>query len=85
MDPTATAVRGAVRVLAATVAARHLFGEDELRRPNPGRWHDLRRALELRQEAPRQQGRFRKDPAAYLAKPEGLLLQPSLPSENKSR
>jgi hypothetical protein len=77
---TATVVRGAVRVLAATVAHRHLFGEYELRHPNLGRWRDLRRGLELRQEARRQQGRFRKDPAVYLAKLEGILLKPSLPS-----
>ena len=35
---------------------------------------------ELRREARRQQGRFRKDPAGYLATLETLLLKSSLPS-----
>jgi hypothetical protein len=76
----ATVVRGSVRALASTVSRHHLFGEYELRHPNLDRWRDLRRSLELRQEARRQQGRFRKDPAAYLATLESMLLKPSLPS-----
>jgi hypothetical protein len=60
-------VRGSVRALASTASRLHPFGEYELRHPNLDRWRDLRRALTLRQEARRQQGRFRKDPAAYLA------------------
>ncbi len=75
----ATVVRGSVRVLASTASRLHRFGEYELRHPNLGRWRDLRHALALRQEARRQQGRFRKDPAAYLATLESLLLKPSLP------
>jgi uncharacterized ParB-like nuclease family protein len=76
----ATVVRGSVRVLAATASRLHLFGEYDLRHPNPERWTSLRRSLELRQEARRRQGRFRKDPAAYLATLETILLKPSLPS-----
>jgi hypothetical protein len=76
----ATVVRGSVRVLAATASRLHLFGEYDLWHPNLKRWADLRRSLELRQEARRQQGRFRKDPAAYLAALETKLLKPSLPS-----
>jgi len=76
----ATVVRGSVRVLASTAARLHLFGEYDLWHPNLERWADLRRSLELRQEARRQQGRFRKDPAAYLAALEVSLLKPSLPS-----
>ena len=76
----ATVVRGPVRVLASTASRLHLFGEYELRQPNLERWTSLRRSLELRQEARRQQGRFRKDPVAYLATLEDMLLKPSLPS-----
>ena len=76
----ATVVRGAVRVLAATASRRHIFGEYELRHPDLERWANLRHSLELRQEARRQQGRFRKDPVAYLAMLESALLKPSLPS-----
>ena len=76
---TATVVRGPVRLLASTATRLHLFGEYELRHPHLDRWRDLRHALELRQQARRQQGRFRKDPAAYLATLESMLLKPSLP------
>jgi hypothetical protein len=77
---TGTVVRGSVRALASSASRLHPFGEYELRHPNLDRWRDLRRSLDLRQEARRQQGRFRKDPAAYLAALESRLLKPSLPS-----
>jgi hypothetical protein len=75
-----TVARGSVRALAS--AAAHLLpaGEYALRHPDLDRWRDLRQSLELRQEARRQQGRFRKDPHAYLTALENLLLKPSLPS-----
>jgi hypothetical protein len=73
-------VRGSVRALASTASRLHPLGEYELRHPNLARWRDLRRSLDLRQEARRRQGRFRKDPAAYLAALESRLLKPSLPS-----
>jgi hypothetical protein len=76
----ATVVRGSVRVLASTASRLHLFGEYDLRHPNLDRWTRLRRSLALRQEARRQQGRFRKDPTAFLATLESRLLKPSLPS-----
>lgn len=76
----ATVVRGSVRALASTASRLHLFGEYDLRHPNLDRWRDLRQSLELRQEARRQQGRFRKDPSAYLAALEATLLKPGLPS-----
>lgn len=75
-----TVVRGSVRALASTASRLHPFGEYELRHPNLDRWRDLRQSLDLRQEARRQQGRFRKDPATYLAALESRLLKPSLPS-----
>ena len=75
-----TVVRGSVRALASTATRLHHFAEYELRHPNLDRWRALRRSLDLRQEARRQQGRFRKDPAAYLASLEDCLLKSSLPS-----
>jgi hypothetical protein len=77
---SATVVRGSVRVLASTASRLHLFGEYELRHPNLERWASLRGSLDSRQEARRQQGRFRKSPAAYLAALESRLHKPSLPS-----
>jgi hypothetical protein len=74
-----TVVRGSVRALASTAARLRPLGEYELRHPNLDRWRELRQTLELRREARRQQGRFRKDPAAYLAALENRLLKQSLP------
>ena len=76
----ATVVRGSVRVLASTASRLHRFGEYDLRHPNLDRWRNLRHSLELRQEARRHQGRFRKDPTAFLAALEATLLKQSLPS-----
>ena len=70
-----TVVRGSVRTLASSASRLHHFGEYELRHPNLDRWRDLRQSLELRQEARRQQGRFRKDPTAYLDALESKLLK----------
>jgi len=75
-----TVVRGSVRALASVASRLHPFGEYDLRHPNLDRWRNLRQSLELRQEARRQQGRFRKDPTAYLAALEAHLFKPSLPS-----
>jgi hypothetical protein len=76
----ATVVRGSVRVVAVTATRLRLFGEYDLRHPNLERWTSLRRSLDRRQEARRQQGRFRKNPTAYLAALEAMLLKLSLPS-----
>ena len=76
----ATVVRGSVRVLASTATRLTLLREYDLWHPNLERWTSLRRSLDLRQEARRQQGRFRKDPNAYLAALETTLLKRSLPS-----
>ena len=50
------------------------------RRGRPTSSPEQRELARLRQEARRQQGRFRKDPTAYLAALESKLLKPSLPS-----
>jgi hypothetical protein len=76
----ATVVRGSVRVLAATASRLTVFREYDLWHPNLERWGSLRHSLNLRQEARRQQGRFRKNPTAYLTMLEDKLLKPSLPS-----
>lgn len=68
-------VRGSVRVMAAVVTPLQLFSVEELRPKDYQRWRDLRRQLHQREEARRQQWRFRKNPAAYLATLEARLLQ----------
>jgi hypothetical protein len=68
-------VRGSVRVMAAVTSKQQLFSVEELRPKDYQRWRDLRRQLQHREETRRQQWRFRKDPAAYLADIETRLLQ----------
>ncbi len=68
-------VRGSVRVMAAVTSKQRLFSGEELRPCDYQRWRALRRQLQQREETRRQQWRFRKDPAAYLAAIEARLLQ----------
>ena len=68
-------VRGSVRVMAAVTSKQQLFSVEDLRPRDYQRWRDLRRQLRQREESRRQQWRFRKDPAAYLAALEVRLLQ----------
>ena len=72
-------VRGPVRVLTALALRRQCFLPRALTLHDPEAWDTLREQLTFRREARRQQLRFRKDPAAYLAALEDILLQTSLP------
>jgi hypothetical protein len=67
-------VRGSVRVVAAVTSKRQLFSAEELQPRDYLRWRKLRAQLEQREECRRQQFRFRKDPARYLAALEAQLL-----------
>jgi hypothetical protein len=51
-----------------------LFSAEELRPGNYQRWRELRWHLQQCEETRRQQFRFRKNPAAYLAALEAQLL-----------
>lgn len=68
-------VRGSVRVMAAVTSKGQVFSVEDLRPRDYQRWRDLRRQLRQREEARRQQWRFRKKPATYLAGIEARLLQ----------
>jgi hypothetical protein len=68
-------VRGAVRVMAAVVTPPLLFSVEDLRPRDYQRWRELRRQLQQQEATRRQQWRFRKNPAAYLADIEARLLQ----------
>ena len=68
-------VRGSVRVIAAVVTKEQIFSAEELRPNDYQRWRDLRAQLQQREETRRQQFRFRKNPAAYLAALEAQLLE----------
>jgi hypothetical protein len=75
----ATVVRGAVRIFAVLAARLWRFRESMLWHPNLNRWRQLRESLDQRQAARCQQARFRKDPAAYLARLEATFLKSGLP------
>jgi len=75
----ALVVRGAVRLLAAVITPQRTFVGADLRPHNLDAWRRVRQQMAVRQDSRRLQGRFRKDPVAYLAKLEAQLLQPSLP------
>jgi hypothetical protein len=68
-------VRGSVRVMTAMTSKEPLFSVEELCPRDYQRWRELRRQLHQREEARRQQWRFRKNPAVYLANIEARLLQ----------
>ncbi len=68
-------LRGAVRVV-TVLSAERLKEEAELLRPKDREaWQRLRQQLEKRAESRRAQRRFRRDPAAYLAKLEQQFLK----------
>ena len=67
-------VRGSVRVIAAVVTKQQSFMASELEPSDYQRWRDLRAHLQQCEETRRQQFRFRKNPAAYLAALEAQLL-----------
>ena len=73
-------VRGPVRVLTALALRRQCFLPRALVLKDPEAWGTMREQLIFRREARRKQFRFRKDPAAYLAALEEILLKASLPS-----
>jgi hypothetical protein len=66
-------IRGAVRVVAVLAAARGTC-PDDLRLRDRTAWHALRRQLAYRRETRCAQRRFRRNPAAYLARLEQQLL-----------
>jgi hypothetical protein len=73
-------VRGAVRLIAAVATRQGAFGPAELRPRDPEALAQVRREVEQREEARRDQWRFRRDPTAYLEQAEQLLLRATLPA-----
>ena len=68
-------VRGSVRLMAVVMAQREDLEAADLQPRDYQAWRQLRTQLQYRQETRRQQWRFRKDPAAYLAALEAQLLE----------
>jgi hypothetical protein len=67
-------VRGSVGVIATVTSKQQIFSAEDLRPKDYLQWRNLRAQLQQREECRRQQFRFRKDPAAYLAALEAQLL-----------
>jgi hypothetical protein len=76
----ALVVRGPVRVLTALALQRQCFLLRALTFVDLEVWYSMREQLAFRREARRKQLRFRKNPAAYLAALEEVLLKRGLPS-----
>ncbi len=68
-------VRGSVRLMAVVVSKHEDLQAADLQPSDYQAWRQLRTQLRSREEARRQQFRFRKDPAAYLATLEAQLLE----------
>ncbi len=73
--PSAVAVRGSVRVVAAGATALRVWTAQELRPASVEVWHTLREKLDARHAARRAAYRFRRDPTRYLTQLEAILLQ----------
>jgi hypothetical protein len=68
-------VRGSVRLIAAVATRQRPFTAHDLYPRDQLAWRGLRRRLEQRHDARRQQRRFRRDSAAYLTRLEEALLR----------
>ena len=80
MVSPATALRGEVRVIAATATRLHPPTARELGRVSRKRWVALRRRLAPRRQARTLRTRFRRDPKAHLTELERKICQPALPA-----
>lgn len=72
-------LRGSVRIVAGLGTRTRRWEGYELAPTNVSSWRTLRAGLEQRRSARSLRYRFRRDPAAYLAQLEALLLKHTLP------
>jgi len=75
----ALVLRGAVQLVAYAATRLRPFTGEELAPDQPQTWRELCQRLETRRQLRTHRGRFRRNPASYLAKLEADLLQLSLP------
>ena len=78
-SPSATVLRGPVRLLAGLASRRRRQDASDLGTADRRRWRELRAGLERRRHARVLRAQFRRNPAAYLSRLEQLLRQPALP------
>jgi hypothetical protein len=72
-------LRGPVRIVATVATKLHPFEPMDLCPRDLEEWSKLRQQLSEHEEARRLQRRFRRDPAAFLARAEQLILRQVLP------
>jgi hypothetical protein len=72
-------LRGSVRLIAYAATRLHPFTSADLAPETVSAWQELRHDRETHRQQRVQRRRFRRDPAAYLAKLEADVLQLSLP------
>jgi hypothetical protein len=77
--PAGMVLRGAVRLVTAVATRVQPLQAGQLRPTDLPAWWQLRHQLDRRQQARQAQFRFRRDPEAYLAQAEAILLQLTLP------
>lgn len=68
-------VRGSVRLVAAVATQHYHFSGSDLAPRDLAQWRTLRKHVDYRHEARREQHRFRKDPERYLCALEEQLSQ----------
>lgn len=73
-------IRGAVRIVASVTSQNYRFCGPELQPRDTTQWRTLRRQVETRHAARREQLRFRKAPTEYLAALEEQLCQQTMRS-----
>lgn len=72
-------LRGSVRIIAGLGTREHPYSADELAPRDLEAWRRTRRQLDARRQTRVLRYRFRRDPAAFLAQLEALMLKPTLP------
>jgi hypothetical protein len=75
----AVVLRGSVQLVASAATRLRPFTGEELAPDQTQTWQELRQRLETRRQQRTHRRRFRRDPAAYLAKLEADFLQLILP------
>ena len=73
-------LRGSVRIIAGLGTRQRSYRGQELAPRNIDLWRRTRQELQARRQRRVQRCRFRRDPAAYLAQLEAILIKSALPT-----
>jgi hypothetical protein len=78
--PLSLVLRGSARLVAGVATRLRPYAVGNLVLRDPARWRHMRANIRQRFALRAQGYRFRRDPAAYLARLEELALKPGLPA-----